>query len=323
MSSTVPYSITKSTLEHAIIFNHFDLFKYLFEQQTKSEDFINSVFRVVVQHPRLSFFSYMLPYLTSSTAILIFRHACAGGSMEILDRLLLLHDFSNELDCLKSGIKKAISRGHLGVIQKLCSIKQDLYKTDTRNMIELSKSAWESNNSAVIRYVLGQIIPWDPSSYHIRLQGQNVKIDDLKFAIDLLIKVGHYEKDLSRLAHASCLYARKDVFELIYYDYCQNIPLTEIYIMLQKLLDNGIYARLAIIVFSQPKCTEYRRLILLLIHQTLFNIAISLVELPLPIIISVVDETCPIAVYVPFHIKWNMISAIKHSPLNKLPPRCS
>lgn len=66
---------------------------------------------------------------------------------------------------------------------------------------------------------------------------------------------------------------------------------------------------------------EYMRFhteILSHLRPSLGNCAIVFVEYPIPIIIEIVEQLVDFAIYVPYHIKWNMIMAIKHSEL--LPP---
>lgn len=51
------------------------------------------------------------------------------------------------------------------------------------------------------------------------------------------------------------------------------------------------------------------------LRPTIYKIAITLTELPTPILIEIVEQTLYFAIYVPYHIKWNMVVKIKHSSL--------
>lgn len=42
------------------------------------------------------------------------------------------------------------------------------------------------------------------------------------------------------------------------------------------------------------------------------KISVCFVELPTPIIIEIIDQSIDFAIYVPYHIKWNMVVKIKH-----------
>lgn len=63
-----------------------------------------------------------------------------------------------------------------------------------------------------------------------------------------------------------------------------------------------------------PKLNFYKRILFIAFLGVIMEIAFALTELPMPLQIAVVDEACYIAPYIPYHIKWNIIFAIKHSP---------
>lgn len=81
----------------------------------------------------------------------------------------------------------------------------------------------------------------------------------------------------------------------------------------------------AMLYYTEPKIKEYLNTqgVLLCssigkgfircITPTLHLIAITLTDLPTPLIIEILDQSLDIAIYIPYHIKWNMVVKIKHS----------
>lgn len=79
---------------------------------------------------------------------------------------------------------------------------------------------------------------------------------------------------------------------------------------------------LAIFLYFEPEVKntlnpdyylEYHRKLLINIRPIVHKIAVSMIELPTPIIIEIVEAYAYFAIYIPYHIKWNMVIAIKHS----------
>ena len=84
----------------------------------------------------------------------------------------------------------------------------------------------------------------------------------------------------------------------------------------------------AMLLYSEPKVaaslpskeySRYHQLLLSNLRPITHKTAVSLTELPTPLIIEVIEQSLDFAIYIPYHIKWNMVVAIKHSKyiLNK------
>ena len=58
------------------------------------------------------------------------------------------------------------------------------------------------------------------------------------------------------------------------------------------------------------KC--YHQLLLSKLRPITHKIAVSLTEFPTPLIIEIIEQSVDFAIYIPYHIKWNMVVAIKH-----------
>jgi len=58
--------------------------------------------------------------------------------------------------------------------------------------------------------------------------------------------------------------------------------------------------------------TQYHQELLSKLRPITHKIAVSLTEFPTPLIIEVIEQSVDFAIYVPYHIKWNMVVAIKH-----------
>ena len=80
----------------------------------------------------------------------------------------------------------------------------------------------------------------------------------------------------------------------------------------------------AMLLYFEPKVAsslsdkkQYRNLLLHRIRLIVHKITIALVELPTPILIEIIEQAIDFGIYMPYHIKWNMVVAIKHSNCNK------
>jgi len=88
----------------------------------------------------------------------------------------------------------------------------------------------------------------------------------------------------------------------------------------------GYLSILAMLLYFEPKIAsflssedyiKYHQLLLSKLRPFTHKIAISLTELPTPLIIEVIEQSVDFAIYIPYHIKWNMVVAIKHNTPNK------
>jgi len=79
---------------------------------------------------------------------------------------------------------------------------------------------------------------------------------------------------------------------------------------------------IAMLLYYEPKvaesltttnCIKYHQLLLSKLRPIAHKIAVSLTEFPTPLIIEVIEQSLDFAIYIPYHIKWNMVVAIKHS----------
>jgi len=89
---------------------------------------------------------------------------------------------------------------------------------------------------------------------------------------------------------------------------------------------NGHLAVVAMLLYFELKVTSslsdtsykyYHQLLLSHIRPIAHKIAVSLTEFPTPLIIEVIEQSLDFAIYIPYHIKWNMVVAIKHSNCRK------
>jgi len=83
----------------------------------------------------------------------------------------------------------------------------------------------------------------------------------------------------------------------------------------------------AILIYFKPKValslsdkkrySKYSNSLLRKIRPVVHKITVALVELPTPILIEIIEQTIKFATYMQYHIKWNMVVAIKHSKYYK------
>ena len=80
----------------------------------------------------------------------------------------------------------------------------------------------------------------------------------------------------------------------------------------------------AMLLYFEPKVAsslsdkkQYRNLLLHRIRLIVHKITIALVELPTPILIEIIEQAIDFGIYMPYHIKWNMVVAIKHNKNTK------
>jgi len=87
----------------------------------------------------------------------------------------------------------------------------------------------------------------------------------------------------------------------------------------------GRYKLLAMLLYSKPRIyvslsnkeyNDYQDSLLSELRPIVHKISISLTELPTPILIELIEQSIDFGIYVPYHIKWNMVVAIKHSKYN-------
>jgi len=85
---------------------------------------------------------------------------------------------------------------------------------------------------------------------------------------------------------------------------------------------SGHSSIIAMLLYYEPKVanslsnisyTRYHQLLLSKLRPIIHKIAVSLTEFPTPIIIEVIEQSVDFAIYIPYHIKWNIVIAIKHS----------
>ena len=81
----------------------------------------------------------------------------------------------------------------------------------------------------------------------------------------------------------------------------------------------------AMLLYYEPKVAaslpstnyaQYHQLLLSKLRPVAHKIAVSLTEFPMPLIIEVIEQSLKFAIYIPYHIKWNMVFAIKHNKLH-------
>jgi len=80
--------------------------------------------------------------------------------------------------------------------------------------------------------------------------------------------------------------------------------------MLARLLyyEHSVYSTL-----SNKDYINIHRKIISKLRPVVHKIAISLTDLPTPILIEIIEQATDFAIYIPYHIKWNMVVAIKHN----------
>jgi len=78
----------------------------------------------------------------------------------------------------------------------------------------------------------------------------------------------------------------------------------------------------AMLLYFEPKVAaslrgkryiKYRNKLLSPLRIVTHKIAVSLTDLPTPILIEIIEQAVDFAIYIPYHIKWNMVVAIKHN----------
>lgn len=69
----------------------------------------------------------------------------------------------------------------------------------------------------------------------------------------------------------------------------------------------------SILPHRQNLFASYNNNLLELLRLVTHKVAVSMTELPTPILIEIIEQMEDFAIYMPYHIKWNMVIAIKHS----------
>lgn len=126
------------------------------------------------------------------------------------------------------------------------------------------------------------------STYNIELLLEILPIDTVEWIASIVNDRSHRYSDFYKKDYKSTLTSFSLIF---YFDW-------------QKQKQHVLYKR-------------YNDIILHHIRHELHTIAVSLTDLPMPLLIEILEECIPAALYVPLIIKWNMFFAIKHSPLYK------
>jgi len=75
--------------------------------------------------------------------------------------------------------------------------------------------------------------------------------------------------------------------------------------------------KVALSLSDKKQYNRYSNLLLCALRPVVYKIAVALVELPTPILIEIIEQAIDFGIYMPYHIKWNMVVAIKHNNCRK------
>jgi len=71
--------------------------------------------------------------------------------------------------------------------------------------------------------------------------------------------------------------------------------------------------KVALSLSNKGTYSTYSNLLLNVLRPIAYKISVALVELPAPILIEIIEQSINFGIYMPHHIKWNMVVAIKHN----------
>lgn len=256
-----------------------------------------------------------------------FRAIIKKGNLETIKKTIIENNISSEILLNSGALIIAAECGHLDILKFLHTL---LGANNNTWITEAIFDAVKNNHIKTFKYLLPflTVVSADPSALKIAYglfmfySREKNHFDLFKFIINNLDVDIMYDNNL-----------------LLKYAIGDNqVEIVELLLDIPKVRDSFDFSYLMV---YKPKHKEVMAMLLYcepgfkkaivdvesfsLIHKNLlselrpvaYKITVSLVELPTPIIIEIIEQSMDFAIYIPYHIKWNMVVAIKHCKLNK------
>lgn len=237
------------------------------------------------------------------------------GFHDIVEFLLSLPAYANlTLNIFLLCMIKASISGYLDTIKCLLAHKRDKYDQADMDIIynhSMCRAAGRGHLDVVKYFILelGADPTWDENSAVIYAAERNyLSVFEFLLTLPNVDVTDQRNRAIKTFAHGTAL---ESFYSNPTHNTVQNDAKLNGYLTIYSiLLYYEAKGDLVDISVSDTLCTEK---ILKYVRPTVHKIAISLIELPTPVIIEIIEQSLTFTIYIPYHLLWNMVVKIKHN----------